>query len=183
MHLNCALTVSDIVNCLIGHVIYIFKHCRKVEVSHVLEWELPECCIFVWVQFSMSSWVFVSSAIAHPDIIPCVSKQEARGLILVVDKPGVWGIKKPMLKKHGFKPAFDCRPLFLDSKHFENISIIRDHIVGFCGVAEVFAVVQEVKLCFRVHFCSSQEGKDSQNEDESLVHGGFTIMYTNSRKN
>jgi hypothetical protein len=87
-----------------------------------------------------------------------------------------------MLKKHGFKPAFDCRPLFLDSKHLENISIIRDHIVGFCGVAEIFAVVQEVKLCFRVHFCSSQEGKDSQNEDESLAHGGFTIMYTNSRK-
>lgn len=72
VHLNSALTVSDVVNLLLDYVIDISEGCRKVEVSHILEGKLPEFCVLIGIESDMLSGVFVASAVAQPDIIALV---------------------------------------------------------------------------------------------------------------
>jgi hypothetical protein len=58
------LAVAHVVWFLVGEVVDIGEERWEVVVCHVLEGELPELCIGIWVEFTVVAGVFVASAVA-----------------------------------------------------------------------------------------------------------------------
>ena len=55
MHLNGALTMSEVVHFLLCHIMDIAENCREIVLSHVLKGKLPELFVLVWIIVSMCS--------------------------------------------------------------------------------------------------------------------------------
>lgn len=97
-HLNSSLAVTNVMHFLRCLVVDVSKNCREIKVSHMLESELPELFIFVWVIFGVVSWMFVSSTITEPDIISSVGHDESRSPELVIYDPSIRWVYQPMLE-------------------------------------------------------------------------------------
>lgn len=93
MHLDASLAVSYVMRFLIGNFVDIGEESREIMVSHVLEGEFPKLLIFVGIVFGMIPRVFVSSAVAEPDIVSPISKHEGWSFILIVDNPSIRAIE------------------------------------------------------------------------------------------
>ena len=89
VHLDGALTMTDVMYFLFGAFVDVLEDSRKVKVSHVLESELPELFVLVRVILGMVARVLVASAVAKPDVVTLVGQHEGRGLVLVIEDPGV----------------------------------------------------------------------------------------------
>lgn len=89
VHLDGALTVTDIVHFLFGAFVDVLEDGREVEISHVLKSELPEFFVLVGVVLGVIAGVLVASAVAKPDVVTLVGQHEGRGLVLVIEDPGV----------------------------------------------------------------------------------------------
>lgn len=74
---------------LLGDVVDVGEEGGQVEVCHVLEGELPELFVLVWVVFGVGAGVLVSPAVAQPDVVALVGEEEAWCLVLIIDQPGV----------------------------------------------------------------------------------------------
>lgn len=55
----------------------------------MLEGELPELFVLVWVVLGMGAGVLVSSGVAEPDVVALVGEEEPWCLVLIIDQPGV----------------------------------------------------------------------------------------------
>lgn len=89
MHLDTSLAVSYVMRLLVSDFVDVGEESREVVVSHVLEGEFPKLLIFVRIIFGMIPGVFVSSAVAKPDIVSPVCKHEAWSFIFIIDDPGI----------------------------------------------------------------------------------------------
>lgn len=143
MHLNGALTVSNVVQFLTGDLVHILENCWKVVIGHVLEGEFPELFAFVWVKFSMVSRMFIPSTVAHPYVVSFVGQQKSRSFVLVVNQPSIRAIKQSMLEQDGLGTAFDDAIFSLDSEQSQNVTIFCGNEVLFNGVVVELAVIHE----------------------------------------
>lgn len=89
MHLNGALTMANVVQFLLGDIVYIGEDSRKIIVGHMLEGELPKLFVFIGIVFGVVSRVFVTSAVTKPNIITFVCKQKCWSFIFVINDPSV----------------------------------------------------------------------------------------------
>lgn len=142
-------------------------------ISHVLEAKLPEFFIFVWIQMSVVSGMFVPSAVAEPDIIASIGKNEGRSLVFVIDDPSIRAIKQAMLEPDGFQPLLHGSVLLLNPKEGEQVAIICLNDMLFDGIMVVIAVLDERILGFWVDFAESKKGKQEKNSN--FQHWRFTI--------
>ena len=96
MHLHGSLTVPNVVNFLVGQLVDVGEDGRKVKVSHMLEGKIPKFLIFVRIVLGVVPRMFVSSAIAKPNIVALVGKHEARCFIFIIENPGIRTVSQPM---------------------------------------------------------------------------------------
>ncbi len=89
VHLDGALAVANVMSLLLGDAVDIGEEGRQVVVGHVLEGELPELLVLVWVVFGVVPGVLVASAVAQPDIVALIGQHEAWGFIFIIDQPRV----------------------------------------------------------------------------------------------
>jgi hypothetical protein len=150
VHLDCALTVPNIMNLLLGYTVHVSKDGRQVIVRHMLVGELPKLFILVRVVFGMVSRMFVTSAISQPNIIAPIGQHKGRCFVLVVDKPGVRTIKKSMLKDDGFESVSNQAAFPLYPENSKDVSILSDNLVGLNRVVIELAVVNELQLGLRM---------------------------------
>lgn len=167
MHLNGALTVTDIMNLLLGVVVNIPEGSRKIMVGHMLESEFPKLFILVGIQSSMISRMFVASAVSEPNIIPFVGQHEGRSFVFVIDDPSVGTVKESMLKKYWFEARLNCGIFLLDAEHGENISIVSGDFMSLDGIVVVLAVVCEIEFGLGV---STPDGDYHAKKGDPLPH-------------
>lgn len=55
VHLNGALTVPNVMNFLFGDVVYVGENSWQIVVCHMLEGELPELLVLVWIVLGVIS--------------------------------------------------------------------------------------------------------------------------------
>ena len=103
MHLHGALTVSNVVQFLVGDLVDVGEDCGEVVIGHVLEGELPKLFTFVGIVFYVFSWMFITSAVAQPYIVTFIGKHESRSFVLVVKQPSVGTVQKTVLEENGFE--------------------------------------------------------------------------------
>ena len=77
--------------------INVLEKSGKIVIGHVLEGEVPEFSIFVWVHGCVVSRVLVTSVVSQPHIISLIGQHKGRSFILVVDDEGVAGIEQTVL--------------------------------------------------------------------------------------
>lgn len=159
MHLNGALTVTDIVNSLFGNTIDIGKNGWEIIVCHVLEGEFPKLFIFIRIVFGMISRVLIPSAVSKPNVIPFIRQHECGCFILIVNKPCIRTIKEAMLKDNRFGAFPDGCPFPLYSKHSEDVSVLGNDFVGLDRIVVILAVVHKLKLCLRMRAPQAQHTK------------------------
>ena len=92
-HLNSSLTVTEIMNFLFRDIVNVLEVCRLIVLSHVLESELPEFFVFVWIVFYMLSRMLVASTVSEPNIKSSISQQKCRCFIFIVNDPAIGRIK------------------------------------------------------------------------------------------
>lgn len=73
MHLNSALTVSNVMQFLFSEFADIGQSRGQIILGHMLEGKLPEPLIFIWVVLHMFPGVLIPSVVTHPDVISHVS--------------------------------------------------------------------------------------------------------------
>lgn len=146
VHLDRALAVPDVMEFLFCDIVYIGEDSWEIVVSHMLEGELPELFVFVWVVLGVISRVLVAPAVSQPDIVALVREQEPGSLVLIVDDPGIGAVEESVLQEDRLEPFFDDRTLPLDSKEGEDVSIFGDYFVSLHWVVVKFAIVGKVKF-------------------------------------
>jgi hypothetical protein len=157
--------MPNIANFLLGDAIHIGEDSWKVKVCHVLKSKLPKLFIFIGVIFGVIPRVFITSAVAQPDVIASICQHKCRCLVLIVDKPRVRTIKESMLEDDWFEAFSNNASFSLDSEHGEDIAILGDHFMGLDRIMIVFAVVHELKLCFRMRGVATCKQKRQIYED------------------
>jgi hypothetical protein len=89
VHLNCALTMPNVMRFLFGDVVHVGEEGGKIVVCHVLESELPKLLVLVRIILCMIAGVFITSTVSKPDIVPLISEHESRRFIFIIYKPSV----------------------------------------------------------------------------------------------
>ncbi len=139
--------------------INVFEECRKIEISHMLESELPKFSIFIWIHSCMISRMLVSSIVSEPYIISLICQHKSWSFVLVINKEGIRWVKKSMLKNDRLKTCSDLSIFLLNSKHLQNISIFSFHKMLLNWIFVVLAILNEwiFSFCVNTLNCNSQK--------------------------
>jgi hypothetical protein len=81
-HDSSALTMTNVIDFLVGSLINIFKSSRQIECGHFIKREVPESRVF-WFERYMLSTIIITSHVSTPYIKSTISKEKGRSHILI----------------------------------------------------------------------------------------------------